>query len=170
MHGTDAGAGQHGHRGFGDHGHINGDDVALTDAAGFESVGQAADLSVQLAVTDVGAFLRIVPLPDDGGLLCTCFEMTIQTVCGDVELAVFVPAYGDRTLVEAGVFDFAVRAYPVQALALFSPEALRVLDRLGIKRFIAIGIRPGALGKIIRNRVCCIRGHGSRSVNRVAAL
>src|SRR5690606_31126484 len=67
--GADAGARQHRYGGLGDHGHVDGDPVALLYAPGLEYVAEAADLLVQLTIGDDAVFLGVVPLPDDRRLV-----------------------------------------------------------------------------------------------------
>ncbi len=67
--GADARAGQHGVGGLGDHGHVDGDPVALAHSQFPERIAQPADLLVEFAVADVPAVARLVALPEDGGAL-----------------------------------------------------------------------------------------------------
>ncbi len=83
---TDAGAGQHGIGGFGDHRHVDGDAVTLLDAAVAHDVGHAADLVVKLAVGDLLRFRRVVAFPDDGDLVATLFKMPVNAVVADIGL------------------------------------------------------------------------------------
>ncbi len=102
MDGADAGAGEHGDGGFGDHGEVDGYAVAAVYAQRFHGVGQAADLVVQLAVGDVAAVVGVVALPDDGGLVGAGWEMGVQADGGRVEGAVLEPFYVHIAF-EAGV-------------------------------------------------------------------
>ena len=63
VHGADAGAGQHGHRGLRDHGHVDGDPVSLADALRLEHVGEPADLLVKRSIRDGQILLGVVPFP-----------------------------------------------------------------------------------------------------------
>ena len=46
MDGADTRTGLHGDDGFGGHGHVDNDAVALGDADGFQAIGKLADFSV----------------------------------------------------------------------------------------------------------------------------
>ena len=63
VHGADARARQHGHHQLGDHGHVDGDAVALLDALGLKNIGKLAHILVQLAVGDLAFVFGIVALP-----------------------------------------------------------------------------------------------------------
>src|ERR1035438_4637033 len=47
------------------------------------------NLGVQFRVADAFHVVFRLALPDDGGLLAACFEMAIQAVDGEIQLAVF---------------------------------------------------------------------------------
>jgi len=53
MHGAKAGAGEHGNGGFGDHGHINDDPVALDHPQVGQGAGKAGDQVLQFGVGDL---------------------------------------------------------------------------------------------------------------------
>ena len=81
---ADARAGEHRERRLGDHRQIDGDAVALLDAARLEHIGEAADLVVQLAIGDLAVVLGIVAFPDDRDLVAALREMAVDAVMGDV--------------------------------------------------------------------------------------
>ncbi len=114
--GADPRAGEHGEGGLGDHRHVDRDPVALLDAQALQDVGEPADLLVQLAVGDLAVDLRVVALPEDRGLIAAGREMAIDTVVGDVQDAVLVPADA-RVVPEVDVLDPARRLDPVDPLA-----------------------------------------------------
>ena len=91
----DARAGQHGEGGLGDHRHVDGDPVALLDAAVLQRIGQAADLGIGLAIADVLLLMGAVALPDDGGLVGAGGEMPVEAIGRDVQRAVMEPADAD---------------------------------------------------------------------------
>ncbi len=158
MHGADARAGKHGDRRFRDHRHVNGDAVAFLDAARLEHVGEAADLGVQLLVGELLVVLGVVAFPDDRGLLAALGEMPVDAVVGDVELAVLEPFDRDVVGSEGGVLDLAERLDPVDALGLFGPEAVRVLERARIHFLVFRLVDEGALGPGRRNVIDLV-GH-----------
>src|SRR5215510_13289913 len=89
MDGADARASEHGVSRFRNHGQVNGDAIAALDAVRFEHVGEAADLSVQLAIGDVARLMRWRERPPHGGdLLAALKERWNETVRIPVECAV----------------------------------------------------------------------------------
>ena len=132
MNGPDAGTGEHGHGGFGDHGQVNGHPVAFLDAEGFEGVGAPADIRVQFRIGDgFDLFLRI-PLPDDGRLATPAHrQVPVETIDGHVEGAIGEPlglnrAGGGVPLVGAG---HRGRGDPIEGGGLFQPERRRLPER-----------------------------------------
>ena len=114
MHGTDARTGQHRHRGFGNHRHVQRDHIAPLDAQLLEAIGKLADTRVQLAIGDRLGLVRVIPFPDDGDLIATLGEVAIEAVVRHVELAVLEPAHIDITGAEVGIADHRGRIEPVQ--------------------------------------------------------
>ena len=99
MYGADARAAEHGDGQLGDHGHVDGDAVTGLDAERLERIGEAADAFVQLRVgeLDGGAVLGF---PQERGLIGVFFEMAVEAVVGDVELAADEPFRVGRIPVE----------------------------------------------------------------------
>ncbi|MNE62993.1 hypothetical protein D3C80_1583150 [compost metagenome] len=92
MDGADAGAGEHGERGLGNHWHVDAHPVAFLHTARFHCIGQAADLTVQFAVGDGLGVLGIVAFPQQGRLLAALGQVTVDAVVADVELRTVEPA------------------------------------------------------------------------------
>lgn len=69
VQGTDTGTGEEGNDGLGDHGHVDGDGIALLDSAGTEGSGQLADLAEELAVCDVLGLVGLVCFVNNSDLL-----------------------------------------------------------------------------------------------------
>ena len=76
---------------FGDHGHIDRDAVAFFYASRFEHVGKFADLLVQFTVGEFGVFTRFVAFPDNGDLISSIREVTVNAVVRDVGFGPFKP-------------------------------------------------------------------------------
>ncbi len=74
--------------------------------------------------------IGIIALENDRGLIAALFKMTVQTVGRNVQRAVFIPFDIKILGVVADILDLGVGLDPVDALAVFAPEAFRVLDRL----------------------------------------
>src|SRR5699024_4909783 len=117
------GAGQHGEGGFGNHGHIDADTITLLDAALFQHIGQSTDGAVELLVSDMAVFGRVITLPDNGGLGRAPWQMPIDTVDGDVEPAALEPAR--LTFVKVEVAYPLPGLVPIQKLlGLLGPELI----------------------------------------------
>ncbi len=95
MNRADARTAKHRDGGFGNHRHVNRHAVAFLDAERFQDVREFADLRVQFRVGDALHVLFRLTLPDDGGLVAARFEVAIQAVDGEIELAVFKPGVLD---------------------------------------------------------------------------
>ncbi len=128
MHRTDAGTGQHGIGGFGDHGHIDTDAVAFLDALVLHGIGQTADMAVQLAIGDCRIILRVVAFPEYCGLITTAFQMPVNAIVGRIQRPVLVPFDGDIRHHEVHILHRAIGLDPIDALAMFTPESLRVIN------------------------------------------
>src|SRR6185295_4494787 len=126
---TDTGAGEHGVSRLGDHRQVDRDSVAALDPLRLQHIGEAADFLMQLAIGDVARFCRrIVRLPDDGDLFAALLEMPVDAVGRHVKGAVLEPFDRHVWIVERGVLDDGVGLEPVDALALFAPELVGLLD------------------------------------------
>ena len=127
---ANAGAGQHGNGQFGHHRQVDGDAVALFDAARLEHVGEFADLFVQLSIGQRGIFPRLVALPDDGDLIAFCIEVPVKAIVGDIGLAAGKPLNRNRPRVHVVV----IRPHgipllePVELCGLCSPKSLWIGD------------------------------------------
>src|SRR5665811_556811 len=167
MDGADARAGQHGVGRFGDHRQVDGNPVAASDALRLEHVRHAANVLVQLAIGDVPRRrVRIVGLPDDGGLLAALLQVPVDAVRRDVEGAVLEPFDRHVGKFEAGVFDARVRLDPVEALAFLAPEFLGLGDALLVELLVRALVDEGAvlpfLGDLHRIQfVMLVLGHPS---------
>ena len=126
----DARAGEHRHRHFGDHRQIDGDAVALLDAARLQHIGEAADLGMQLAIGDLLVVLGIVALPDDRCLVAPLGEMTIEAVVCDVRRAVLEPFDRHFMRIKGGILDLGEGFEPVDPLGMLTPKAVRIVDRV----------------------------------------
>ena len=143
--GADAGAGEHGVGGLGDHRQVDHHAVALLDAEAVQHVGELRDLLVQLAVGDVARDVRVVAFPDDRGLVGAGREVAVDAVGGDVELAVLEPSDRDVVVGEGGVLDPGVGLDPVEPPAVLAPEGVGIGDRGRVHRGVLVGVdvRPG---------------------------
>ncbi len=141
-------AGEHRIGGFGDHRQIDGDAVALLDAMEMQDVGEAIHLVGELGVGDVAGLVGIVAFPDDRGLVGALGQMPVDAIIGDVGDAVLEPLDRHVVRVEARVLDLGVGREPVDPLAVFAPESVRVLYRAAVHLLVFGFVDPGALGPI----------------------
>ncbi|BEK84537.1 hypothetical protein NSK11_contig00092-0024 [Nocardia seriolae] len=131
-----AGAGEHGHDGLGDHGHVDGDAVTGHQAQTGQVVGGARDLGQQFGIGD-GAGIARLALPMDGDLLAAPVQhVPVHTVVGDIQLAVREPLGEGRV---TPVQDLGEGLMPVQPLRLFGPEPIAIGGGSVVERGIAIG-------------------------------
>lgn len=89
--GADAGAGQHGDGGLGDHRHVDGDPVALADAEVEEGVRGAGDLVLEFGVGDGAAVAGFALEVDGDPVSVSGLDVPVHAVVGDVESAVLEP-------------------------------------------------------------------------------
>ena len=156
---ADSRAGQHGVGRFGDHRHVDADPVALLHAAALQHIGQAADVAVQLAVGDVGGLGRVVAFPDDRDLLAALFQVAVDAVVGDVELAALEP--GRLALRQVAVVHRVPGLEPVEeGLGLLAPEGFRVVYRLLVEALVGIVVEVGTLAYGLRHGVKADLVHG----------
>ena len=73
MNGTDTCAGQHRHRRFNHHWHIDSDYIAFFHAKLFQHVAETTDIVMQFAIGNGFAFLWVITFPDDRRLVSTLF-------------------------------------------------------------------------------------------------
>ncbi len=156
---ANARAGENGDRGLRNHRHVDGDTVALLDAARFQHVGETADLGVQLFVGEFLVVFRIVAFPQDGGLVAALGEVAIDAIVAGVQRAILEPFDRDIVRVVGGVLDLAERLDPVDALGLLGPEAVRVLDRTRVHLLILGVIGVGPFAPVGRNVIDFFVGH-----------
>src|SRR5262249_52597772 len=161
MDGADSGAGEHGNRRLGNHRQVNSDAIAFLDAARLQHIGEAGDFSVQLLVGKRFVVLRIIALPQDGGVVTALGKMAVDAVMADVQRAVLEPFDRHVAGVIGGVLDLAERLDPVDALGLLTPETVRILDRARV-HFLVLGfVHVGAFPPIGRNVIDLIRHRAS---------
>ncbi len=157
MHRADAGAGEHRVSRFRDHRQIDRDPVALLDALRLQHIGEAADLGMQLLVGDGLGILGVVAFPDDRGLVAALREVPVDAIIGEVETAILEPFDRDIVRVVGRVLDLGIGLDPVDALALFAPELIRVGDRGRIHLLVFGVIDEGPLLPIGRDLVDLVR-------------
>lgn len=125
--GADTDTGQDSNNGFGNHGHVDGDGIALLDAGLLEDPSNLGHITKKLAVGHVAALIDLVSLVDDGNAVGVLVSMAINGVVAGVELALDEPL--DIALSEAAGGDGLEVASPGQQLASCSaPELVGLGD------------------------------------------
>ena len=143
--GSEAGAGEHGDRGAGDHRHVDDHAVAFADALGCQRSGERGDLLLELGVGD-----RLLDAGDgrvvDKGRLVTAAggDVPVDGVEAGVQLPVGEPVVERRF---AAVDCLGGRGGPVDVLCDLEPEGIRVADGL------LVGGGVGRRGGGVRHRV-----------------
>ncbi len=169
MNGADARASEHGVGRFGNHREINGDAVALLDAALLQDVSEAAHFRVQFLIGDLLVVLGVVAFPDDGDLLAALLQVAVDAVVSRVGLAVLEPFDRNLAGAEGGVLHLLERLHPVDALRFLGPEFIRVLDRSGV-HFLVVGVvEISALLPRGRDRIKLLRHRTPPSTRAVRA-
>ncbi len=148
MHRADARAAEHGDRQLGNHRHVDGDAIAGLYAEREERVGETADAFVKFGVGELerGA---VFGFPEQRRLVGIFFEMAIEAVVGDVELAAGEP-FGVRRIPFESV---RWRLEPVKQLGLLGPECLGIFG--GARVHLAVFLERFdvcALAEICRRR------------------
>ena len=158
MRRADARAGLHGDHAFDRHRHVDQHAVALADAERLEAVREPADAVVELPV----GHLRhdaVVGLEDDRDLFRVAVrEVAIETVVGDIELAVVEPLVERRARLVERLRERLVPEHLVPRE--LRPESGEVLRGGGIER-VEIGLLHVRLGDEIEPAV---RKSGVRSI------
>ena len=160
MDGADARASEHRVSRLGNHRQIDGDAIALPDAAAFQHVGETAHPIRKLGIGDVLRLRGIVALPDDRGLARALGQMPIDAIVRDIGDAVLEPLDRDIVGVEGRVLDPGIGLEPVDALAVLGPEAFRIADRSLVHLLILGRVDKGALRPFGRNVINFV-GHGA---------
>jgi hypothetical protein len=146
---ADARAGEHRHRGLGDHRQVDRDAVAALHAAGLERVREAADLDVELGVRQ-RARVAGLALPDDRALLAAAGEVLVEADRAGVDAAADEPLREGRA---APVEDLRERLDPGELAGDAAPEAIGVVDRLA-QHALVVGFLgdPRLLREVARGR------------------
>ena len=151
MHGTDAGAGQHGVKRFGDHRHVERHAVALGNTDLLQLVGHAADMIVQLAIGDRGMKTGIIAFPDQRDIITALGEMAVDAIVGDVENAVSEPFDRQFVGIPVDVRNLRRGLDPVEAAQFLGPEGFGFLNGTTITLLVLPQTGP-RIGRImIRN-------------------
>ena len=164
--GADTRTGEHGERGFGNHGHVDTHTVTLTDSLRSQSVREATNLNLELLIGKPLGVIGVIPLPDNRGVICALRQVPVNAVHGDVQLGVDKPA--GSTSGDIGIRDRGPGRMPVEKLRLLGPKCLGVIQRLAIQRLVSFR-RHMRLAKCIGNGIdssvghCLVSGWSGRS-------
>ena len=115
---ADTRASQHGHGAFDGERHVDDDAIALYHPQRFQTVGEAADQAIELAVGD-DALGAVFAEPDESGAVAALgVGMTVERVDGDVGLRAGEPLVMDAIPLE----NLAPRMRPLEAARVVGPE------------------------------------------------
>ena len=147
--GSDAGAGEQRDGELGAHAHVDGDAVALCYAAGFEDVGEALDMVVEIGVGEAADFAGLA-LPEDCDFVAErAGGVSVDAVVGEVEPAAVEPGGGTHVPFEHGVEG----GEPVELGGGFAPEGIGVFYAALIHGFVlGHGGDAGFGGELRRRR------------------
>ncbi|MCY1363731.1 hypothetical protein D9M69_505070 [compost metagenome] len=116
-------------------------------------------MGVQLVVGDVRRFAGVVALPNEGDLLAALFQVAVDAVVGDVQLAALEP--GRLAFAQVAVMDAVPGLEPVQESGgLLGPEGFGLLDGLPVQALVVLVLQMGALAHGVGNRVSGDFEHG----------
>lgn len=135
--GADTNASKQGDNGFGNHGQVDGNGIALADAHLLQHPGSLGDLPKELTKSDDAAITRLVSFIDDSGSIGVRESVTIDTVVRSVELAFYEP--GTVATGEGSGLDGLEVARPRKELpSLAAPKLLRFADRLIVQPLVVL--------------------------------
>ncbi len=139
MNDADACAGEHGDDLFGNFRKVDRDPVSLREPKFLERIRATIDLSVELAIGD-DPFLVVLADPDDRHLiLAPGFDVTVQTVIGNV-------AGGADEPLGPGIIPFenlGPGGEPLKLLGDVAPETFRVGNRFLVGAVVVLNIGRG---------------------------
>lgn len=127
MDGAETGAGQHGDNSFGDHGHVDGDGVALADAHLLERPGDLRDVPQELAIGDITAVGGLVGLVSDGDPVGIFEGVSVDQVVACVQGTLDEPRVV-AALKTPGAYGLEIRVPGDELAGLGSPEFGRIGD------------------------------------------
>jgi hypothetical protein len=136
VHGSDAGAGQHGVSQLRDHGEVDANPVAPADPVAQENVGDPAHVVFQLTVGDVLVDPGLVLHPDDGGTVTLGGEVTVHAVEGGIQPPARVP--GKVHFVVVDIQDGLPGVKPGEGLGLLPPEPLGVVQGEAVEPLVLL--------------------------------
>ena len=128
MYSTNSSTGQTRYCQFRNHGHINHYTVTFFDSAVLHHIGKFAHLCMQFFVSKGSVNIWIIRFPNQGCLICPCFQVPIQTIIRNIKFTSFVPA--DMCVIEVPIKCVIPLFKPVQTLSLFVPKSFWVIHRL----------------------------------------
>ena len=147
MRRADAGAGEHGHRGLGDHRQVDGHPVAALHAPGPERRGEPLNVIEEVGVRDRSGVARFALEVIGDAVTQPVGNVTIKAVRADVQLSVFEPL-GKR---EPPIEDLGERLRPGHELTrLPGPERFPVSGCFIVETMV------------VQQRVCSERRRGRK--------
>ena len=140
MHRAQTRTGQHGHQGFGDHGHIDQDGVALFNTLIADDGSQTRHLIAHLPIGQLAFGARDRAVINDGQLVAALSHMPVQRIIAGIDLCIGKPAAIDAL---TGIESTARRFDPVNGFGHIQPECFTIRHRcligLGITAAVCMG-------------------------------
>ena len=142
--GSNAGTGQHGEHGVGNHGHVNQHPVAGAHTQQLHGGGHALNFVVQLGVGVDALGVGFGGNGDQGGLVAPGSQVPVDGVVADVGRAADEPLGKGWVAVVANLLRLRL---PINFLSLFGPKGVGLGERAAVKFLVAgHGLSPrGAL-------------------------
>src|SRR6185437_3951178 len=135
MNRSKPGTGEHRHRRFGHHRHVDQDPVALDDAESLERAGEPRHLVAQLAIAEAADLTGGGAVIDERRLVAApALDVPVERIPAGVELAAAEPEVKRRFAV---VEHLVPALLPIDRLCRLSPEALGISERAAMR----LGIR-----------------------------
>ena len=139
VNGADACACQHGVDRFENHGQVDGNPIALTDAVVAKNIGQSTNFALKFAIGDALAFAGRIRLPNQCNLVAPLGNMPVHAIVAGIEPAVQEPSH--LAVFKIAVADLAKRMEPRQGIKGALPpegvgirQAFRVQLEIGLER------------------------------------
>ena len=160
MHCANSCARQHRNRGLGNHRHIDRYPVSLADTSVLKHVRESANGFVQLPVGQSLIQRRLIPLPNDGCLVCAGWKMAIDTVMRDVKSGALKPSDLTGVIVPMA-YRMPGRKPVYETFRLLRPKPIGVRDGRLVHFFVTVGIDMCSRCKIGHDLMESAIAHGN---------
>src|SRR5690625_375043 len=158
MDGADTCARQHGVSGLENHRQIKTDSIAVFNPAFAQQLAQSAYYQLQLPVGNQLILRRVVSFTDDGYLVRTLGQMTVDAVDTDIQLAALEP--GDFALMQIALAHPVPFSVPGEkGLGLLGPKSIGIVHGLLVQHLIAFFINSRVAFEMFGYGIDWMLGH-----------